>query len=142
MTHLSGRPADSMGCEIARAIRTSNSHKVPFVPERQVVHGEGRISGDLPGYGQERGHGLEHLLQRVGGEGLQEDEAAAPVVAGRTVDVQLVVLLAVEEGAARLVHGKVAGVSVVKEVLVVLPREGGLHLSEEKMPFFRRVRVS
>ncbi len=51
-------------------------------PERQVVHGECRVPGDLPGHLEEGGHGPHHLLRGVGGEGLQQHQPAAPLVAG------------------------------------------------------------
>ena len=53
-----------------------------FIPECQVVHGEGRVSRDLPGDLEEGREVWHQLVQGQGREGLQEDQAAAAGVAG------------------------------------------------------------
>ena len=50
---------------------------------------------------------LGNLLVLEGGAGLQQEEALAPDMARGVVDVKLIVLVLVEEGAPRLEDGKV-----------------------------------
>ena len=65
----------------------------PIAAQRQVVHGEGGVAGDLALHleeGRQRGHNLL-ILQR--GEGFQKDQVPAPGMARRLVHVELVLLV-------------------------------------------------
>ena len=65
---------------------------LPVSPNGEVIHGEGRVPRHLPLHPEEGGQGVPDLVLLEGGEGLEEDEALAPGVAGGPVDVELVLL--------------------------------------------------
>ena len=80
---------------------------LPLGPDRQVVHRERGVSRHVLLDLEEGGQRLGNLLVLEGGAGLQQEEALAPDMARGVVDVELIVLVLIEEGAPRLEDGKV-----------------------------------
>ena len=89
---------------------------LPLGPDGEVVHGEGGVSGHVLLHLEEGRELGGDLLVPESGAGLQEHQSLAPRVAGRVVDVELVVLVLVQERPPRLEDGKVVVVPVITMV--------------------------
>ena len=73
------------------------SRFLPLRSDGEVVHGEGRISSHILLDLEEGRKSLGNLVILESGAGLQEDESLAPSMAGRVVDVELIMLTFIQK---------------------------------------------